>query len=161
MTEIIPDKSYWLLGILEYASENTEEGGVKGSLKMEKLNVLVRQKMIKMGHEEDNWELMMKHFGPTDPGGLSRMLQKYHLLDIAELEKIRDETIIYKITQKGKKIKYGLDLFFSKISRNTPSIKEKIEREVLEENITRSGNQLVKTPEIQKLKHQEIRGKKI
>ena len=74
MIEIIPDKSYWLLGILEYASENTEEEGVKGSLKLEKLNVLVRQKMIKMGHEEDNWELMMKPFGPADPGGLSRML---------------------------------------------------------------------------------------
>lgn len=161
MTEIIPDKSYWLLGILEYASENTEEGGVKGSLKMEKLNVLVRQEMIKMGHEGDNWELMMKPFGPTDPGGLSRMLQKYHLLDIAELEKIRDETLIYKITQKGKKIKYGLDLFFSKISSNAPLIKERIEKEVLEENITKSGNQLVKTPEIQKLKQQEIRGKKI
>ena len=161
MTEIIPDKSYWLLGILEYASENTEEEGVKGSLKMEKLNVLVRQKMIEMGHEEDNWELIMKPFGPADPGGLSRMLQKYHLLDIAELEKIRDETLIYKITQKGKKIKYGLDLFFSKISSNAPLIKERIEKEVLEENITKSGNQLVKTPEIQKLKQQEIHGKKI
>ena len=161
MTEIIPDKSYWLLGILEYASENTEEGGVKGSLKMEKLNFLVRQKMIKMGHEGNNWELVMKPFGPTDPGGLSRMLQKYHLLDIAELEKIRDETLIYKITQKGKKIKYGLDLFFSKISSNAPLIKEIIEKEVLEENITKSGNQLVKTPEIQKLKQQEIHGKKI
>lgn len=161
MIEIIPDKSYWLLGILEYASENTEEEGVKGSLKLEKLNVLVRQKMIKMGHEEDNWELMMKPFGPADPGGLSRMLQKYHLLDIAELEKIRDETLIYKITQKGKKIKYGLDLFYSKISSNVPLIKEKIEKDVLEENITKSGNQLVKTPEIQKLKQQEIHGKKI
>lgn len=161
MTEIIPDKSYWILGILEYASENTEDGGVKGSLKMEKLNVLVRQKMIKMGHEVDNWELMMKPFGPADPGGLSRMLQKYHLLDIVKLEKIRDETLIYKITQKGKKIKCGLDSFYSRISNNVTLIKEKIEKDVLEENITKSGNQLVKTPEIQKLKQQEIHGKKI
>jgi len=161
MIEIIPDKSYWLLEILEYASENTEEGGVKGSLKMEKLNVLVRQKSIEMGYEKANWELMMKTFGPADPGGLSRMLQKYHLLDLVELERIRDETIIYKITQKGKKIKYGLDLFFSKISSNIPSIKEKIEKEALKENITKSGNELVETAEIQKLKQQEIRGKKI
>ena len=67
MTTILPDKSYWLLELLEYASENTEEEGVKGSLKMEKLNVLVRQKMIEMGHEGDNWELMMKPFGPPTP----------------------------------------------------------------------------------------------
>ena len=33
--------------------------------------------------------------------------------------------------------------------------------EIFGENITKSGNQLVKTPEIQKLKQQEIRGKKI
>ncbi len=161
MTEIIPDKSYWLLEISEYATEHTEEGGVEGSLKMEKLNVLVRQKLIELGHVKTDWELMMKPFGPTDAGGLSRMLKKYHLLDIIELEKIRDEPILYKITQKGKKIKYGLDLFFSKISSNTYSIKERIEKDVLEENITKSGNQLAETPEIQKLKHQEIRGKKI
>ena len=80
---------------------------------------------------------------------------------IAELEKIRDETIIYKITQKGKEMQYGLDSFYSKISSNIPLIKKRIEKEVLEENITKSGNQLVKTPEIQKLKQQEIRGKKI
>ncbi|PKP60892.1 MAG: hypothetical protein CVT88_01685 [Candidatus Altiarchaeales archaeon HGW-Altiarchaeales-1] len=156
MKEKIPPKDYWMLSILDVAEKQTEEKGVKGKLKMEKTSVLVRQELTRLGYE--NWDLLRNFRGPTDPG-LSRLLQSFHDLSIVELEKIRDETITYKITKKGKNIYNSIDSFYNKINPNFKKIKEEING-MLQRNIKKSGNELLELEEIQDLK-KKLLGKKL
>lgn len=149
MKDNSPPKDYWILDILDIASEETEEGGVKGRLKMDKLAVLVRENL-----DEDvkgEWSIISDFRGPRDPG-LTRLLQTYSDLDLTELEKMRDETILRKITKKGEKYFHSLDRFYQKISPRVAESKENIDKEVLEKDIDKTGEELVETDEIQELK---------
>ena len=155
--KITPQKDYWVLNILDVASKQTEERGVKGSLKMEKISVLVRENLEKFGYE--SWDLIRNFRGPTDPG-LSRLLQAYRDLDIVELERMRDGTLVYKIANKGKNFLKSLDSFFNRIDPNFEKTKKKINEKVLHNNIKKSGNELVNLKEIQELK-KRVLGKKL
>lgn len=144
-----PSKEYWVLDILETASEDTEEGGVKGRLKMQKLSALVRENI----DEEDRpeWNMISDFRGPREPG-LSRLLMSFDDLDLVELEQMRDETMLRRITEKGRGYFESLDRYFDKMDPDFEEEKEAIENDVISENVDKSGNELVETDEIQDLK---------
>jgi len=155
--KITPQKNYWILDILDVASKQTEDKGVRGSLKMEKISVLVRENLAQFDY--GNWDLVRNFRGPTDPG-LSRLLQAYHDLDIIKLERIRDGTLVHRITDKGRTFLKSLNSYFSKIDPNFEKAKKEINENILQHNIKKSGNELVGLKEIQDLK-KKILGKKI
>lgn len=144
-----PPKEYWALHILETASEETEEGGVKGRLKMQKLSALVRENMDE--EERPEWNMISDFRGPRDPG-LTRLLRSFDGLDIVELEEMRDETLLRRITEKGRGYFESLDRFFDKMNPDFEEEREEVEDEVLAEHIDKSGNELVETEEVQDLK---------
>lgn len=144
-----PPKEYWALDILETASEETEEGGVKGRLKMQKLSVLVRENMDE--EERPEWDMISDFRGPRDPG-LTRLLRSFDDLDMVELEEMRDETLLRRITEKGRGYFESLDRFFDKMNPDFKGEREEAEDEALAEHIDKSGNELVETEEVQDLK---------
>lgn len=148
-----PSKEYWILDILETASDNTEEGGVKGRLKMEKLSALVREDIDEKGRPE--WGMIADFRGPRDPG-LSRLLMSFDDLDLVELEQMRDETLLRRITAKGRSYFASLDRFFNKIDPDFEEEKERIESDVIDENVDKSGNELVELDEIKELKNNTL-----
>lgn len=155
MKKKVPQKDYWVLNILDISSKQTREEGIRGFLKMEKLSVISREKLVKLGYE--GWGLIRNFRGPTDPG-LSRLLQTYHTLDIVELERLRGETILIKLKGKGKKYLNSLESFFSKLDPGFKSLKNNVNNK-LNKNINKSGNELSKLREIQKLKEKPLRKK--
>lgn len=144
-----PPKEYWALDILETASEETEEGGVKGRLKMQKLSALVRENMDE--EERPEWDMISDFRGPRDPG-LTRLLRSFDDLDMVELEEMRDETLLRRITEKGRGYFESLDRFFDKMNPDFEEEREEVEDEALAEHIGKSGNELVETEEVQDLK---------
>lgn len=155
---IHPTKNYWVLDILDVASKETDEEGIRGSLKMEKISALVRENIGKSGYGK--WNLVRNFRGPTDPG-LTRLLHTYKDLDLIELKRRKEDTLTHKITEKGKKIKNSFERFFRNVDEDFENTKEKVDREVLRKHIEKSGNELVKMEEIQELKKEEPLGKKL
>lgn len=148
-----PSREYWVLDILETATEESEDEGVKGRLKMEKLSVLIRENI-----EEENtsdWDLISDFRGPRDKG-LTRLLRSFDDLDIVELEQMRDDTLRRRITGKGREYFESMDRFFSKMNPEFEEEKEEIDEEVISENIDKSGEELVEMEEIQDLKDNEL-----
>lgn len=144
-----PSKEYWLLDILETASEESEDDGVKGRLKMQKLSVLVQENI-----EEDKkpeGKMISDFRGPREKGA-TRLLKSFHDLDMVELEQMRDETLRRRITEKGREYFESMDQFFRKMNPGFEEEKEEIDEEVISENIDKSGEELVETEEIQDLK---------
>lgn len=142
-------KEYWVLNILESASEKTEEGGVKGRLKMQKLSVLVQEDLDDRDNME--WNTISDFRGPRQKG-LSRLLMSLDELDMAELEQMRDETTLRRITKKGRDYFQSLDKFLNKMDPEFEEKRNSIEDDTISENIDKSGNELVEKEEIQDLK---------
>lgn len=144
-----PSKEYWVLDILETASQENDEGGVKGRLKMQKLNALVQENIEE--EKKPSGKLISDFRGPRDKG-VTRLLKSFEDLDIVELKEARDGTLRRRITEKGKVYFESLDRFFSIIGPDFEEEKEKIEEEVIAKNIDKSGEELVETEEIQEMK---------
>lgn len=144
-----PSKEYWVLDIINTASDEGEDKGVKGKLKMEKLSTLVRENIDEQ--ERPEWSLISDFRGPRDPG-LSRLLASFDDLDIVELEEMRDQTLLRRITKKGKRYFKSMDRFHKKVNPDFEEKKERVEKNAIRENIDKSGNELVETEEIQELK---------
>ncbi|HII02002.1 TPA: hypothetical protein HA351_10270 [Methanosarcinaceae archaeon] len=157
--EPMPDKTFWLFDIVDFAENELREEGVVGKLKLEKLNVKVREELRKDELYIGQWDLAINFRGPVDPG-LSRLLDKYQKLELFELEKFQNKSVKYSLTEKGKKFKQGCERYFSKINPNFHSSLDRVHI-MLSKEINKSGKELVETSEeIQEMK-KEILGEKI
>lgn len=155
----LPDKTYWIFDIIDFAERELPEECLKGKLKLEKLNVKVREELRQDNLYTDQWTFVRNFRGPTDPG-LSRLLDKYQKLGLFELEEIRTKTVKYRLTNKGKKFKQGCEKYFSIINPNFHHINDKVHI-MLSKEINKSGKELVETSEeIQEMKKRLI-GEKI
>ncbi|WP_255335538.1 hypothetical protein [Methanosarcina sp. KYL-1] len=157
--EPMPDKTFWLFDLVDFAENELHEKGVVGKLKFEKLNVKVREELRKEDLYIGQWDLAINFRGPVDPG-LSRLLDKYQKLELFELEEFQNKTLKYSLTEKGKKFKQGCEKYFSRINPNFHSALDRVHI-MLSKEINKSGKELVETSEdIQKMK-KEILGEKI
>ena len=155
---IFPDKIYWIFDIVEFAEQALPEESLIGKLKLEKLNVKVREE-LKEDSIYDQWSFVRNFRGPTDPG-LSRLLDKYQKLELFELEEIQNRTIKYKLTEKGRNFKQGYEKYFSKINPDFQCINNRVHT-MLSKEINKSGKELVETSdEIQEMKKKFL-GEKI
>jgi hypothetical protein len=155
----LPDKTYWIFDIIDFAERELPEESLIGKLKLEKLNVKVREELKQDNLYTDQWTLVRNFRGPTDPG-LSRLLDKYQKLELFELEEIMNKTVKYSLTNKGKKFKQGCEKYFSKINPNFQNINDKVHT-MLSKEINKSGKELVETSEeIQEMKKKFL-GEKI
>lgn len=156
--ELLPEKNFWLFDIVDFAESELPEKGIVGKLKLEKLNVKVREELRSENLYTDNWELTINFRGPTDPG-LSRLLDKYQKLELFELTKFKNKSVQYNLTQKGKKFKQGYDKYFSKVNPNFYNITNRVHMMLLKDG-TKSGKKLVETSEeIKEMKKEILREK--
>lgn len=156
--EFLPEKNFWLFDIVDFAECGLPERGIIGKLKLEKLNVKVREELRKEDLYTDNWELTINFRGPTDPG-LSRLLDKYQKLELFELKKIKNKSIQYNLTEKGKKFKQGYEKYFSKVNPNFNNVSDRVHAMLLED-MTKSGKKIVETSEeIREMKKEILREK--
>ncbi len=157
-SRVFPDKTYWIFDIVEFAEQVLPEESLIGKLKLEKLNVKVREE-LKEDDIYDQWTFVRNFRGPTDPG-LSRLLDKYQKLELFELEEIQNRTVKYKLTQKGRNFKQGCEKYFSKINPDFQCISNRVHT-MLSKEINKSGKELVETSEeIQEMKKKFL-GEKI
>ncbi len=157
--ELLPHKTFWIFDIIDFAETNASEKGVIGALKLEKLNVKVREELRKNDFYIEGWDLIRNFRGPTYLG-LSRMLDKYQKLDLIELQDIENRTIKYTLTEKGRNFKHGLEKYTSKINPVFQELKESVNNMLLKE-IHKSGKELVETSDEIKEMKKEILGKKL
>jgi hypothetical protein len=156
---VLPDKTYWIFDIIDFAERELPEKSLIGKLKLEKLNVKVRGELRQDNLYTDQWALVRNFRGPTDPG-LSRLIDKYQKLELFELEEIMNKTVKYRLTNKGKRFKQGCEKYFSKINPNFQNINDKVHT-MLSKEINKSGKELVETSEeIQEMKKKFL-GEKI
>ncbi len=155
---LFQNRNYWVLEILDYSTKSIDDG-VSGKLKMEKLSVEVREELIKQGYENP-WRLIRNFRGPTEPG-LSRLMICFQKLGLIEIEQIKNQGVKYLITEKGIKVKNGLDKFFSKINPIEIQIKEIMEDRVLKKWINKTGNEIVESSEIIQDMKKENLGKRL
>lgn len=156
---VLPDKTYWILDIVEFAERVLPEEGLVGKLKLEKLNVKVREELRQDNLYIDQWNFVRNFRGPTDPG-LSRLLDKYQKLELLELEEIKNKTVKYRLTQKGRNFKQGCEKYFSLINPDFRAINDQVHN-MLSKEINKSGKELVETSEeIQEMKKKPL-GEKI
>lgn len=150
-SKVLPDRTYWIFDVVDFAESVLPEESLIGKLKLEKLNVKVREELRKDNLYTDQWVFVRNFRGPTDPG-LSRLLDKYQKLELFELEEIKNKTVKYKLTQKGKKFKQGYEKYFSIINPNFQCINDRVHT-MLSKEINKSGKELVETSEeIQEMK---------
>lgn len=158
-SRVLPDKTYWIFDVVDFAEKVLPEESLIGKLKLEKLNVKVREELRQENLYTDQWTFVRNFRGPTDPG-LSRLLDKYQKLELFELEEIKNKTVRYKLTQKGKKFKQGYEKYFSIINPDFQSINYRVHT-MLSKEINKSGKELVETSEeIQDMK-KRLLGEKI
>jgi len=157
--KINPDKTFWIYEIIDIAESNTHEKGIIGALKFEKLNVKVREELRKNNISVTEWDLIRNFRGPTEPG-LSRMLDKYQKLDLIELQELENRTVKYIFTDKGRNFKRGWDKYIFKINPKFQELKFNIKNMLINE-IKKSGKELVETSDEIKVMKNEILGKKI
>lgn len=157
--ESLPEKNYWLFEIVDFAENKLPEKGIVGKLKLEKLNVKVREELRKENLYTDNWALTINFRGPTDPG-LSRLLDKYQKLELFELRKYNNKSIKYNLTEKGRKIKQGYEKYFLKVNPKFNNITNRVHT-MLSKDMEKSGKKLVETSEEIKEMKKEILHEKI
>ncbi|MDY9925431.1 hypothetical protein [Methanosarcina sp.] len=156
--ELLPEKNFWLFDIVDFAESGLPEKGIVGKLKLEKLNVKVREELRRENLYTGSWELMINFRGPTDPG-LSRLLDKYQKLELFELKKFKNKSVQYNLTEKGRKFKQGYEKYFSKVNPNFHNITNRVHTMLLKD-IVKSGRELVETSEeIKEMKKEILREK--
>lgn len=147
-------KEYWYLYILDYAEDKSEYGLIRGSLKFEKIayksrNVLANSNEI----TKREWKFIRDSYGPRDPG-LSEHLVAYMNLGLAELQDIAGRRD-YSLTEKGKKYFNGITHFFKATIKDF-NVKMNLLDRTLEENVDKSGSELIKTEDIQESKKERF-----
>ena len=111
-SRVFPDRTYWIFDVVEFAERVLPEESLIGKLKLEKLNVKVREELRQDNLYIDQWTFVRNFRGPNDPG-LSRLLDKYQKLELFELEEVKNKTVKYRLTQKGRSFKQGYEKYFS------------------------------------------------